>query len=556
MRFLLAGILATLTAAGLAAIRPAVVSDEERAAAATIRESRMRADVRFLGSDLLEGRAPGTRGDRLARAYRRLAFRGHRARAGRSGRCLGAAVRPRGHRVLSARDRARLEGGRERGLALPDGLRRRVRRPGGEGAARRGRDRVRRVRDRRPGAGLGRLQGGGPPRTRAPVPEQRAGGGPAAVRREAPALLRALGLQVRDGGEARRGRSPRPPHGRLRGLRVEGRPELLDRRAALPARVARRARRPGEGMAHGGRGPARRPPRRPRPRGPARRGGATRLPPGAARRAPLARAREHDLPPDERERGRPAARPRPRALARGGRLHRPPRPPGREAGRVGRDGRVQRRARQRLGRRRPAGRGRGLRGAPRAAAPVDPLRDGRRGGARPPRIGPPGAAPAGARGPARGERQHRRREHLGPHPRRPRGRPRQVVARRLDPRPRGDPGPGRGPGGVAGEGRLLPLGPPQLRPHRGALGYLDAGTDVLGKPPGWGRARQREWEEANYHQPTDDLTAEWDFSGAVEDARLLFHLGSKVADAPLLPAWRPGDEFEAARKKALAELEP
>ena len=86
--------------------------------------------------------------------------------------------------------------------------------------------------------------------------------------------------------------------------------------------------------------------------------------------------------------------------------------------------------------------------------------------------------------------------------------------------------------------------------------YLDAGTEVLGKPPGWGRARQREWEEANYHQPTDDLTADWDFSGAVEDARLLFHLGSKVADAPLLPAWRPGDEFEAARKKALAELEP
>ncbi len=69
MRFLLAGTLATLTAAGLAAIRPAVVSDEERAAAATIRENRMRADVRFLGSDLLEGRAPGTRGDRIARAY-------------------------------------------------------------------------------------------------------------------------------------------------------------------------------------------------------------------------------------------------------------------------------------------------------------------------------------------------------------------------------------------------------------------------------------------------------------------------------------------------------
>jgi hypothetical protein len=27
-----------------------------------------------------------------------------------------------------------------------------------------------------------------------------------------------------------------------------------------------------------------------------------------------------------------------------------------------------------------------------------------------------------------------------------------------------------------------------------------------------------------------------------------------VADSPLAPAWRPGDEFEAARRKALAEL--
>jgi hypothetical protein len=85
--------------------------------------------------------------------------------------------------------------------------------------------------------------------------------------------------------------------------------------------------------------------------------------------------------------------------------------------------------------------------------------------------------------------------------------------------------------------------------------YIDAGTEVLGKPPGWGRERQREWEALHYHQPTDDLTADWDFGGAVEDAQLLFHLGAKVANAPLAPAWRPGDEFEAARKKALAELE-
>jgi Zn-dependent M28 family amino/carboxypeptidase len=84
--------------------------------------------------------------------------------------------------------------------------------------------------------------------------------------------------------------------------------------------------------------------------------------------------------------------------------------------------------------------------------------------------------------------------------------------------------------------------------------YLDAGTEAVGRPPGWAREQQEAWERAHYHQPSDDLRPEWDFSGAIEDAQLLFHLGVKVAEASRLPEWRPGDEFEAARKKALAEI--
>ena len=83
--------------------------------------------------------------------------------------------------------------------------------------------------------------------------------------------------------------------------------------------------------------------------------------------------------------------------------------------------------------------------------------------------------------------------------------------------------------------------------------YFDAGTDVVGKPPGWGKAQQEEWEAKHYHQPSDELRPEWDFSGAVEDAQLYLYLGLKVANQDALPAWRPGDEFEAARKKAIAE---
>jgi Zn-dependent M28 family amino/carboxypeptidase len=84
--------------------------------------------------------------------------------------------------------------------------------------------------------------------------------------------------------------------------------------------------------------------------------------------------------------------------------------------------------------------------------------------------------------------------------------------------------------------------------------YFDAGTDVRGKPAGWGKTQHEEWEAKHYHQPSDELRPEWNFEGAVEDAQLYLYLGLKVANETALPAWKPGDEFEAARKKAIAAL--
>ncbi len=84
--------------------------------------------------------------------------------------------------------------------------------------------------------------------------------------------------------------------------------------------------------------------------------------------------------------------------------------------------------------------------------------------------------------------------------------------------------------------------------------YLKKGTDVVGKPAGWGKAQEDEYVQRDYHQPSDEFKETWDFSGAVEDLKLAFWLGCRVADAAAMPAWNKGDEFEAARKKALADL--
>jgi Zn-dependent M28 family amino/carboxypeptidase len=86
--------------------------------------------------------------------------------------------------------------------------------------------------------------------------------------------------------------------------------------------------------------------------------------------------------------------------------------------------------------------------------------------------------------------------------------------------------------------------------------FFDAGIETIGKPPGFGKAARDQYEEKDYHQPSDELRPDWDFSGAIEDAQLLFYLGAKVANAARMPAWKPGDEFEAVRKKALQEVGP
>lgn len=85
--------------------------------------------------------------------------------------------------------------------------------------------------------------------------------------------------------------------------------------------------------------------------------------------------------------------------------------------------------------------------------------------------------------------------------------------------------------------------------------YLHAGVNVRGKPEGWGAEQQELWVEKHYHQPSDEFSEDWDLSGAVEDAQLLFYVGWQILDSPTMPEWVPGDEFESARIQAIAELQ-
>lgn len=84
--------------------------------------------------------------------------------------------------------------------------------------------------------------------------------------------------------------------------------------------------------------------------------------------------------------------------------------------------------------------------------------------------------------------------------------------------------------------------------------YFSSGHAFIDRPESWGREQREKWELTHYHQPTDEVLATWDLSGAVDDVKLIHQLTLKLADAANMPTWARGDEFEVPRQKALEAL--
>jgi len=82
--------------------------------------------------------------------------------------------------------------------------------------------------------------------------------------------------------------------------------------------------------------------------------------------------------------------------------------------------------------------------------------------------------------------------------------------------------------------------------------YFRGGLDYVGREPGWGKKVTEEWGNANYHQPSDEVGPDWNYDGMIEDAQLGFLAGLAVAQADAMPAWLPGDEFAKLRAPAVS----
>ncbi|MDR1990465.1 MAG: M28 family peptidase [Acidobacteriaceae bacterium] len=87
------------------------------------------------------------------------------------------------------------------------------------------------------------------------------------------------------------------------------------------------------------------------------------------------------------------------------------------------------------------------------------------------------------------------------------------------------------------------LGVPALDP--------DEGIEYVGKPADFGEKARNDYTEHRYHEPSDEVTPDWDLSGAREDLKVFFAVGFRVAEADKLPEWKPGNEFRAIREEML-----
>ena len=119
-----------------------------------------------------------------------------------------------------------------------------------------------------------------------------------------------------------------------------------------------------------------------------------------------------------------------------------------------------------------------------------------------------------------------------------------AVARAQGRQVTGDERPDKGGFYRSDQFNFAKLGVPAL--------YLTAGVRYPGHDAQWGRDLHEKYERERYHQPSDQIDETWNLDGAVDDVQLMVVALLRIADAPKMPEWHRGDEFEAARKKALA----
>jgi Zn-dependent M28 family amino/carboxypeptidase len=83
---------------------------------------------------------------------------------------------------------------------------------------------------------------------------------------------------------------------------------------------------------------------------------------------------------------------------------------------------------------------------------------------------------------------------------------------------------------------------------------VGAGTDFVGRPKGWGVEQNEDYTAKRYHQPSDEYRADFDLTGAAQLAEIVLRFGTSVANSTTVPTWNPDAEFREVRERSLRAL--
>lgn len=77
---------------------------------------------------------------------------------------------------------------------------------------------------------------------------------------------------------------------------------------------------------------------------------------------------------------------------------------------------------------------------------------------------------------------------------------------------------------------------------------IGGGVDYMGRPAGWGLRQAEDYTAHRYHQPSDEYRPDFDLSGAAQLAEIVYRFGLSLGNARTVPTWNADAEFRAARE--------
>ena len=76
---------------------------------------------------------------------------------------------------------------------------------------------------------------------------------------------------------------------------------------------------------------------------------------------------------------------------------------------------------------------------------------------------------------------------------------------------------------------------------------IGGGVDYMGRPAGWGLKQSDDYTAHRYHQPSDEYRPDFDLSGAAQLADIVYRFGLSLGNSRSIPTWNADAEFKAAR---------